>query len=102
MYIKDMKVFFTIVKYQCILVMFFILFITDHYNMELLCSTVNLTQTDELVSVRGPCVSVLCGEYPHRVRGRGAGVLHDLVDTGHDDLWLQDVPYNVNIKVNPL
>lgn len=89
-------------KYQCIPVTFFILFIKDHYIMEPACCSVNLTQSNELVSVGGPCVSVLCGEYPHRVRGRGAGVLHDLVDTGHDDLWLQDVPYNVNIKVNPL
>lgn len=69
--------------------------------MEPACCSVNLTQRNELVSVGGPCVTVLCGEHPHRVRGRGAGVLHDLVDTGHDDLWLQNVPYNVNIKVNP-
>lgn len=68
--------------------------------MEPVGCSVNLTQTDKLVSIPGPRVSVLCGEYPNRVRGRGAGVLHDLVDTRHDDLRLQNVPYKV--KVNPL
>lgn len=101
MYIKDMK---SILQYSELSahtnhVFNFISQLKD-YTMEPVGCSVNLTQTDKLVSIPGPRVSVLCGEYPNRVRGRGAGVLHDLVDTGHDDLRLQNVPYKV--KVNPL
>lgn len=101
MYIKDMK---SILQYSELSahtnhVFNFISQLKD-YTMEPVGCSVNLTQTDKLVSIPGPLVSVLCGEYPHRVRGRGAGVLHDLMDTRHDDLRLQNVPYKV--KVNPL
>lgn len=101
MYIKDMK---SILQYSELSahtnhVFNFISQLKD-YTMEPVCCSVNLTQTDKLVSIPGPRVSVHCGEYPNRVGGRGAGVLHDLMDTRHDDLRLQNVPYKV--KFNPL